>query len=369
MPLTGIAACVLLFRIAGDAAPDPTPPARAKAGIRMTFVFDAAKATLGTLAGEKGADPSEIAKLPGNVLLVKHQRRFDPNATEERFAEQLRAAASGRKLVPDTFAWNRTVDRLAETRALLARIEEDPELLSEAIRARIARFTPPNQEFPVTVYFIAGGTSDGFAEGDSFCIALDYFRGDDAGLQVLMAHELFHVAYRTAAAAGWKSAAKGKAAKPSPAAERVLPILEETMNEGIASRVGDPTAAAGGKSWVEWFRGKFERNFERLDSSFVLFDTILYRASHDEKAPTEQLYRIGFTGSWDSALYFVGYEMARVIEEEEGPAAIPRLIPEPPLRFFERYVAISRSRPDRVKYRFAAVTEEILARLASAGNR
>jgi hypothetical protein len=361
MPLTSIAACLLATGLAGAAAPEPAPAA--KGGIRITYVFDAAKATLAALAGEPGRDPSEIAKLPGNVRLIEHQRRFDPTATEERFAEQLRAGASAGKLVPDTFAFNRTIERLAQARALLAKIEADPAAFSEAIRARLARFTPPDLDFTVTVYVIAGGTSDGFASGDAFCIALDYFRDDEAGLKVMMSHELFHVARRIVADRG-KGQAPGKAARPAhslPASERVLALLEETMNEGIATRVGDPFDATGGKAWIDWFRGKFSRNFERLESSFVLFDTILYREVHDEKAPTEQLYRIGFTGSWDSALYFVGCEMARVIEEVDGPGAIGRSLSEGPLHFFERYVAISRAHPDRVKYRFAATTEEALA--------
>jgi hypothetical protein len=54
--------------------------------------------------------------------------------------------------------------------------------------------------------------------------------------------------------------------------------------------------------------------------------------------------------------------MARVIEEVDGPGAIGRSLSEGPLRFFERYAAISRANPDRVKYRFAATTEEAFAR-------
>jgi hypothetical protein len=361
MAHAGIGAALLLARLAGASASNQMrPPARSE--IEITFDFDAAEATLDAFSGAPAADLPAIAKLPGNVRMIAQARRFDPAATAEGFVEQLRDAAAGKKISQDTFAFNRTRDRLADTRLLLARVKANSSELAGSIRARIARFTPPALEFAVTVYFVAGGTSDGFASGDAFCVALDYFRDDDAGLQIMMAHELFHVACKAAASAAPRS---GEAARLSPAAARILPLFENTMNEGIASRVGDPLAATNGKAWIEWFRGKFERNLERLDASFVLFDTILYREYHDAKAPVDQLYRIGFSGAWDSALYFVGYEMARVIEQEEGSGAVVQSLSRGSIRFFEKYIEISRAHPERVKHRFGPTTEEILRTLAA----
>jgi hypothetical protein len=348
-----LALCLAAFP-AGH-APDPATPATPSAGIEIHFVFDAAQATLDALSGTR-TDFAEIAKLPGNVRLLAQQRKFDPTATPEKFARDLEDVAAGRKPEPDTFVLLRTKDRLADARGLLARVREHPESVAGTIRSRIARYTPAGVRPNVTVYFIAGGTSDGFAEGEAFSLAVDYFKDDLAGMETLMAHELFHVAFR--------AAARARQEKPAAKDERLLPLFEDTMNEGIASRVGDPLAVSDGKGWIEWFRGKFRRNFERLEATFALFDTILYREERDPSAPLDRLYQIGFTGSFDSALYFVGYEMARVIEEEDGAAGVARLVERGPIPFFERYVAISHAKPDRVRYRFAASTEESLRKLA-----
>lgn len=356
--MTLVSLAAFSFAAVSAAVSDPTPPSTAaQAGIEIRFVFDAAQATLDALSGAR-TDFAAIAKLPGNARLLAQQRRFDPAATPEKLARDLEEVAAGRKPEPDTFVLLRTKERLADARGLLARVREHPGEVSDTIRARIARYTPASVRPSVTVYFIAGGTSDGFADRDGFALAVDYFRDDLAGMETLMAHELFHV--------GFEAAVKARESGKATAKEALLPLFQDTMNEGIASRVGDPLAVSDGKAWIEWFRGKFRRNLERLEASFALFDTILYREARDPAAPMDRLYQIGFTGSWDSALYFVGYEMARVIEEEDGAAGVARLVEAGPIPFFERYVAISRARPERVRYRFAASTEETLRKLRRA---
>jgi hypothetical protein len=73
-----------------------------------------------------------------------------------------------------------------------------------------------------------------------------------------------------------------------------------------------------------------------------------------------------FAGLGRTGSDFVGYEMARVIEQEDGPSAVAQALSESPLRFFERYVAISRAHPEGAPHRFGASTEEILHRLSAA---
>lgn len=342
--------------VAAGSSSDPTPTPSSP-GIRISFDFQAAEAVLDALSGITAADVHALARLPGNARVIEHQHLFDPTATAERFEETLKMACRGGKSDSDTFQWGRVTGRLAATRALLARIRAHPEELSGEIQARLARYTPRDLAIRVQVFFVVGGTSDGFSDGDVFCIALDYFRDDYAGLRTLMAHELFHVAYDAIPRPGTPAAPEEVA--------RALTLMEHTMNEGIASRVGDPMAVTDGKAWIEWFQGKFQKNFERMGPNFALFDTILYREFYDPDAPVETLYQIGFTGSYDSALYFVGYEMARVLEETDGPEAVARALPQPPLRFFERYDAIARG-PGRVTFRFGASTREILRRCAVA---
>ena len=337
--------------------------AGSESGARISFDFKAADAMVEILGGSASMDAAAVADLPGNVRMIEHQHRFDASATRERLIENIRELAAGKKVSADTFLLEkRSRARLEATRGMLARLRANPEKFAAELRARIGRYLPADLTFPVQVYVIVGGNSDGFADGPVFCIAIDYFGDDDAGLRTLMAHELFHVGYRSLANSGGKAEKK----KPIPAeAEKLLPLFESTMNEGIASRVGDPTTVTDGKAWIDWFRGKFAKNFERLDSSFVLFDTVLYRQVHDPTASSEDLYRIGFSGSFDSVFYFVGYEMARVIEEQDGPQAIGRCLKEGPLSFFARYIAISEQHPEKARRRFSKETEQVVQNLAS----
>lgn len=348
-----LSATVLLFALSSPAS-HARSQETAPRGIRIAFDFQAAEATLAAVSGAPALDAASAARLPGNVRLVEHQRRFDPDATEERFRRSLTDAAAGRSPSPDTFVFSRIRERLAAARALLARVKANPEELASELRQRIAKFTPAGLDIPVTVYFVAGGTSDGYSDGRVFCVAVDYFGDDYAGLRTMMAHELFHVAF---------DAVERPKPPADPQAARLLTLLDDTRNEGIASRVGDPLAVTDGKAWTEWFQGKFRRNLERMDSDFALFDLILYRERHDPQAPLDALNRIGFTGTFDSALYFVGYEMARVLEQEDGPGAVAASLSESPLRFFRRYAALAKAHPERVRYRFDSSTEETLEAL------
>ena len=359
LAVTGLLALPLLLGPGAGVGASHPPDS----GARISFDFQAAEAMIGVLGGGAVVDAASVADLPGNVRMIEHQRRFDRSATRERLIENIRELAAGKKLSSDTFQLEkRSKTRLEATRGMLARIRANPGKLAEQVQARIGRYLPANRSFPVQVYFIVGGTSDGFADGPVFCIAVDYFGDDDAGLRTLMAHELFHVGSRAAVDSGSKAAKKRALSKEG---ERLLPLFENTMNEGIASRVGDPTLVSDGKAWIEWFQGKFAKNFERLDSSFILFDTVLYREFHDPDVSTEDLYRIGFSGSFDSVFYFVGYDMARVIEEEDGPEAIARCLEEGPLSFFSRYIAISQRRPEKSRRRFSRETEQIVRNLAA----
>jgi hypothetical protein len=349
-----VPAMAAVFLLAGsEGAPAADPPS----GIEIAFDFQAAEATLAAVAGTPTLKAAAAARLPGNARLVDHQHRFDPAATEEDFARALADAAAGRTPSPDVFVFSRVKERLAQTRALLAQMKANPSELAGALRQRIGKYTPAGLRIPVTVYVVAGGTSDGFSDGRVFCVAVDYFRDDFAGLRTMMAHELFHVAFDAVE-------------RPKPPADaraaRLMSLLDDTRNEGIASRVGDPLTVTDGRAWVEWFREKFQKNLDRMDANFMLFDLILHREAHDPDAPLEALNRIGFTGSFDSALYFVGYEMARVIEQERGASVVAESLAWSPLRFFEEYAALAKAHPDRVKYRFDASTEATLRELGGA---
>lgn len=334
--------------------------------IKITFDSESARATLNAFKEKKISDDelARIVKLPGNQGLIKQSSRFDKQATEENFKTSLKQIVETGTVETDTFSFPRVKERLAATQVLLDQIEKNNQTLANEIIDRIRQYTPPGTPIDVKIYFIAGGTSDGFApDRKTFYVALHYFEDDYEGLKLLMAHELYHNA-QSSAISGRKFLKDGAAVNIT----NSFSLLQSTLQEGTASVVGDPLEITNGKKYISWFQGKFKNNLRRIDTNFALFDTLLYRLYNDAEADTGKLYNIGFSGTFDSALYFVGYRMARVIEKHKGKQAIASAISENPLQFFNQYIELYKKQGDSEAIPFSKSTEEILQKLASQTN-
>ena len=329
--------------------------------VKITLDYESARAVLNLFDKKEVPDEelTRVVALPGNQGLIRQGARFDPKATPDNFKASLKKIIETGSLEPDTFALTRVKARLPQVRALLNQIEENPQALTRSVTERVLNFAPAGVKVDVKVYFILGGTSDGFAPNDkNFFVALDYFEDDVEGLKLLMAHELYHNAQ--------KSARKGEAqANNAPQnVARSLELLRNTLDEGTASVVGDPLEIQNAKGYVTWFQMKYRKNIVRMQTNFALLDSLLYRLYTDPNADSDKLYNIGFSGIWESPLYFVGYRMAKVIEKYKGRAAIATAIGRSPLEFFNLYVEIYKAQNDPEIIRFSKSTEEILQKLA-----
>jgi len=329
-------------------------------GLELIFDTASAHSVLDVLTGSAPATSEELARvaaLPGIQAQIRHHSRFRASFTTASFVEALGRAARGEPLGDDPWDLATARERLIQTRDLLAKVEASPQALSDAIATRLTAFIPSGRAARVNVHFIVGGGSDGFASNDAdFYIALQFFRGDEEGLRVLMSHELFHILRPSV-----KPAERDAAVVPRNV-RKARQLIDQTTNEGVASWIGDPTAATGGGPYVEWFAKKYRRNLDRLGENVTLFDLLLFRAWNDEDADAETMYMLGFSGTWDSPLYFVGYAMARYLAEKEGPTAVPAAVRAGPEAIFTLYRAAAK------KYGAAPVTfskssERIFARL------
>lgn len=317
--------------------------------------------------GVTDAELERVVKLFGNQAVIRHNSNFDPNSTEKAFSLSLRKIIETGSSESDPFAFMQAKRTLAQTRALLTQIEQNPRALIEAVVDRISMYTPQGLKMEVTIHFVNAGTSDGFAaDSHNFFVALRYFGDDYEGLKLLMAHELYHNAQ-----AAIRDAGHTDSSSVENATTRALNLLESTMDEGTASLVGDPLEIQNGKAYIEWFQGKFRRNLNHLEMNFALLDTLLYRAYNDAdaSASSRYLYNMGFSGIWESPLYFVGYRMAKVIEKYKGRGAIAGAIGKSPVKFFADYIEIYRRERDPQIIKFSKSTEEIVRRLQEAENR
>ena len=358
------AAYLLVLILAGLAPAAPAQTARPGPGdlVTLRLDFESGRAVLDLFDRKRasGDELARVARLEGNRAMIAKAGSFDPAATEAAFVASLGRAIAGERLAEDPFRFNLVRERLELTRALVRRIDADPRGLERAVVERLGRYAPPGLRVDVKVSFVLGGTSDGFAPtDDTFYIALHYFEDDVEGLKLLMAHELYHTVQSAARRASGLERAEPSAANVA----RAVRLMGAVMNEGTASVVGDPLGVAGGKGYVDRFRAKFERNLARIDSNVALFETLLFRAVHDPTADDGPMYALGFSGAWDSPLYFVGYRMARVIERHRGPGALAAAVGRDPREFFALYLDVARAHDDPEEVRFGATFDRIFAEL------
>lgn len=335
--------------------------------IKFVFHFQAAKRVVELFDHSSVSDTTldDVLHLQDVQAIIQQAAQFDPRATGQEMRRSLRTAVEGGERPGDLFQFQTVRVHLAEIRTLLGQLEARPESLSAQVADRIRIYSPRPLDLEVDVHFVLGGNSDGWApKPRTFYLALQYFGADYEGLKTMMAHELFHVAQR-------EFMAQQPASPGRPNVAYAGRFLAGTMSEGTASMVGDPLRVSGGGTYIKWFRDKFERNLARIDGNFALFEIMLYRVYHDSEATEanlEELYKLGFSGTWDSPLYFVGYRIGKAIEKYDGAPAIARLLEQPPTAFFLRYMSLYRQHPDDAEFvHFSRPIEEVLGTLHRGG--
>src|SRR2546425_474226 len=362
----GLAVIVLLVcPVPRDrSAASGNPGDGAAPSIKLVFHFQAAKRVVELFDHSTVSDATldELVRLEDVQAIIRQAARFDPHATEQELKRSLRTAVEGGELPGDLFQFQTVRARLADIRALLGHLEANRESLSAQVADRIRVYSPRQLDLEVNVHFVLGGSSDGWVpKPRTFYVALQYFGADYEGLKTVMAHELFHVAQS-------EFMPPQPSSQLPPNAFKAEGLLVATISEGTASMVGDPLRASGGGTYLRWFRDKFERNLARIDANFALFETLLYRLYHDPEANFEELYRLGFSGTWDSPLYFVGYRIGKAIEKYDGAEAIAHLLGQPCTALFLRYMSLYRQHQDDPELvHFGRPIEEILETLHRGG--
>ena len=315
------------------------------AALELSFDYEAAQQLMAALDDQtlESEEARRLSTLPGIQAMIEKAHEFDPAGTPEAFVRDVVSVAHGAGLFADPFQLMHVREHSSEVRSVLAALVADPETTVQHVAARVTPFQPAGCSLAVRVLLTAGGTSDGWSlpaaqKGPQrFAVALDQFRGDLSGLQLLMAHELFHNVQSCARPYDYT-----EHADEGPKA-RVMGLLQSLEDEGTASLVGDAMAWPDGGAYVDWFRGKFRRNLDRLPSIVTLFTSLLYRANYDPQAKFDDLYGVAFTGGWDSNAYFLGYHMAQVIDGRLGRPRLIALLSQSPAQFVTTYMSVAKS--------------------------
>jgi hypothetical protein len=290
------------------------------------------------------ADALAIARLPGNQGLIRKARSYGRTADEALLARSLVAAAHRDAAFADPakFRFDAVRDHAVETKAAMDRLNDPNLRLLDAVKARIAAFTPAGLKGQVTGYLIVGGTSGGFAFGEPrFYLNLDRFPSATLA-STIMQHELYHAVQALARAARPAAAvAKTTACVAAVAHGRDVGAFFDSLSaEGTASYVGDVLAlpVQGGDEVSAKERTRVARNVDMVDRSITQLELSVHGLVTGAAVTPEEVYALGFYG--DEVLYALGYVMARAIAREQGKGALGNLIGLPGAAFVEGYLSL-----------------------------
>ncbi len=281
-----------------------------------------------------------LLAVPGVWATVANTTKYLPDHTEDAFRTALRTWVETRQEPWGHFALEFAAEHAAEVRELIEELKAERGLIGEVV-ATLDPYLPSAGPLEVTVHSVVCGVSDGFVlDGQAdpaFFLALDRAQGDVQGVKLNMTHELYHTAQQAA-----RARVPGLTAvtiEPG-IASPVVRLLTTVLDEGTATWVARSMLEGDGPYLAMW-RSAYEKNAgsETVDANFARFDQ-LRAALEDGTMSWDDAYRGGFSGI-GPPMYFVGYEMSRVIEEAHGPQQIGTYFAGHPSAFFRDYAALS----------------------------
>ena len=327
----------------------PTPKSRVQSdGILISFDDSAANLMLATLQRGTLSDQQarELVANRGVDAIIRKSLVWDPSEKYEHFIPYVRSVLAGNG-GQSVFNLEDAEEHRAEIESLTSALRMRRDEIGERMLTRLRRYAPSTGPVAIEVFFVAGGSSDGFVLDDdprpAFFVALDKASGDIDGVEQNMTHELYHVLQkasirRSASAAKFQSTISSQPVVPQ--------LLATTLWEGTANFAADARETAGSGPYVSMWRGRYERNLggSKLKETFRNFDRVVSDLDAG-RITWSEAYDQGFTGNVDSAFYFVGMEMARALASKHGAGYFAELFTAPPSQFFRDYLALAVSDP------------------------
>ncbi|MBD1393778.1 DUF5700 domain-containing putative Zn-dependent protease [Mucilaginibacter glaciei] len=334
--------------------------------IKVALDFESAQLITNLLSGNQvtEAQLDAAAKAHGNQQLIVKVKGYS-GAGEDVFKATLREVIeTGTIKGEDKYNWKLVKSKLPEIKKLLVQIAANQESFITDVTNIIQSYTAPQITATVRACFLVGGGSLGFVNGgdNTFNVALQKVGNDYEGLKYLVAHELYH----SMQDAGQKLRKKVKDKSMPYFAQASYGLAYNVWNEGTANLVGDFANVKTSGMLTIMQRDEEKKNNNRRRENFLLLESMIYKAYNDTASRTfDRMYNIAFSTSYDEAGYFMGYEMAKKIEQYSGRKAIADMLVQDPLVFFEEYIRVYKAHPeDQVMIRFDASTEQIIAKLA-----
>lgn len=302
------------------------------------------------------ANVDSLLGIRGVCAMVDNVTRFFPRVGVSEFRKEIREFVRTKRATAHDgyFRFSDVSNRRANILASIAGIRNNDRRIADDALALTQVYRTTAGVDTVIVYFVAGGVSTGFAfDNDSTSLYANLVDAnpDLNGIVLNVAHESYHVFQAVARARA------GIVDDESPAGR----LFATTLAEGTANFAADPTRWNASSVAIDSARDRYLRNSEpkRISDNFALFDKVLAKLQRG-RMTWEQAYAQGFTNLNDNSFYFVGYEMAKAIDQYCGHACIGQLFERQPVEFFRRYVALYQQHPE-IRGRFSKETEAVLA--------
>jgi hypothetical protein len=304
------------------------------------------------------ADPAHAAAAADRALansavraMITKMAMYDRSVTAESFKAAIISLANGGTGEPFDLARLRADPE--PTRRMLARLANKSDSISHQIADRLQSFTPDGLEVHARLRVLVGAAhQNGWVPNDQqkrpdFYVDLGFHREEMESLINSATHELFHV-IQGQVQPSFDSAFAERPDLPGPARElhKAHAVLLNLVIEGMATYVGDASIYTSTGPRIEHDQRELKRQLGRANDIFALFDTILFRISHDPDAPLGTLLNIGFGGQWDETGYFVGYRMTKTIDRYSGRERLRVLVAMPPEQFVTDYITLATAHPD-----------------------
>lgn len=328
------------------------------AQLRITFNFAAAQKIAEAL--EHPTDRTAIESIlrePAVKSMMYHCSAFDKRMTDSSFVETLYLVSHDKPLSADPFRFRLAKERVRECRSLIDYCNSNKANLETEISRQLAGYANKAIDFKIEVLVTLGSNSTGWTDDilpNNFGMDLLNLRGDEVGLKLVSIHELFHMIQ------GRTFSQRALSANPT-----VDQLLRETILEGSAVMVADYSKVNSGGSYVASEKKSYTANLGKLETSFALFDALLFQAKDDANHSQEQLYNIGLSGMYDSPFYFVGYHICQKVEEAMGRKKLVDMFESDLLGVYLAYIDLYSSRTALGLPKFSKTTEQTLRALAA----
>ncbi len=286
-----------------------------------------------------------LLKLPATQKLINQAARFNNAANNITFKDELLTSLSGKGSQNNIFNLYKIKQNLDSLSELYDYIINNQEFIERHLYNKLFPYLHASDNLNTTIIFLIGGTSDGFAEGYYYCLDLVYFMEDIDAMKLLLEHEAFHILQANVYNKHDKNINQLQSYELG-----IYTLLKDLFNEGTASFIANPLNIQNPKPYTKWFQSKYKLNFRRIDENFELLQSMIIRLFYDKECNYNNVYNLGFSGKWESPLYYVGLRMCELIEKKEGQFILNEYLRKSPVEFIVAYQKYAKMEDNTKQY-------------------